>query len=63
MRMKAIKNSTSQTVPNHKDRIEENTIILHAVGEFPKDVIIIETDGRKRRYRLQKTRNGGYLLN
>lgn len=46
-----------------EDRIEGNTIVLHAVGEFPKDVIIFETDGRKRKFRLTKTRSGGYILN
>jgi hypothetical protein len=53
----------SQTNLDDEDKIEGNTIVLHAVGEFPKDIIIFETDGRKRTYRLQKTKSGRYLLN
>ena len=45
------------------DRIEENKIILNGQGKFPKEVIILEQDGKKKEYRIIKTRNGGYILN
>ena len=45
------------------DRIEENTIILDGQGEFPKQVIILQPDGKKKEYRIIKTRKGGYILN
>ena len=45
------------------DRIEENKIILDGEGKFPKRVIILEANGRKREYRIMRTRKGGYILN
>ncbi len=44
------------------DRLEDDTIFLDGEGQFPKKVIIQES-GKKREYRIIKTRNGGYLLN
>ncbi len=44
------------------DRIEGNKIILDAGGHFPKEVIVIDLPGKKKEYRIVKTRKGGYLL-
>ena len=47
---------------NSGDRIDNETIIIHGDGRFPKTVVIIE-NGKKREYLLKKTRKGKYLLN
>ena len=46
-----------------KDQIIGNRIILDGKGQFPKDLIIILESGRKRIYRILKTKNGGFILN
>ncbi len=45
------------------DRIEGDTILLDEKGQFPKKLIIILESGKRREYRIVKTRNGGYILN
>lgn len=45
------------------DKIEGDKIILDGKGYFPKRLIIILESGKKREYRIVKTRNGGFILN
>lgn len=55
--------SKKKTIQASVDRIEEDTIILDGNGPFPKRLIIILESGKKREYRIVKTRNGGFILN
>lgn len=55
-------NQETLDLRSQKDFIEGNKIILNGRGRFPKEIIIIELEG-KREYRIIKTKNGKYLLN
>ncbi len=46
-----------------QDRIEGNLIILNGEGDFPKEVLILNSRGMKKEYRIVKTRHGGFVLN
>ena len=45
------------------DRIEGDVIVLDGKGYFPKRVIIITEEGKKREYRIVRTYKGGFILN
>jgi hypothetical protein len=50
-------------VQPRKDKIDGNSIILDGEGHFPKMLIIILDCGKRREYRIVKTKNGGFILN
>ena len=54
---------TKQDIQQAKDKIEGDQIILDGNGPFPKRLIIILESGKRREYRIVKTRNGGFILN
>jgi hypothetical protein len=47
---------------DNRDRVEGNTIILNGRGNFPKRLLIVEL-GKKKEYRLIRSRYGKYHLN
>ena len=58
--MDQVKKSETQF---HVDRIEGDEIILDGKGYFPKRLIIILDYGKRREYRIVRTKNGGFILN
>lgn len=60
--MKATNKYEHNEKQNPSETVDQETIVIHGDGSFPKTIVIIEND-RTKKYLLRKTRKGKYLLN